>query len=699
MYGFRKVADCSDRTYSHPFFRRDQPELLTQVRRVVNDPLGLANANANSHGGVVKRSPAAIGDGKSPRGRGDGGEVFRHPSQKPQQQQGQQRRAEVTATPPDAMTQHQARQQDSRMPHDQHQVQEQRLKAGGCAISASAAASSSLNPSRQEFSRMWQKHSGRWSGLNAGDGGIGGSFDDDGRTWTTSSSSAASSSVEDNATSPVLLPITPASLDCSSSCVPPFRLQAEVDPSLADVGRRRESGGGGGYGQHRGSVDTGSTIVVHNSVGNPNGGSAPALVSPAAGSSSASTMPVLGGALEYWRGAGGVPSSASAAATAAAAAPAAAASMSTFGRLSSSALYPGTASKLLAPGQLSGGGSGAWRGNADGGTTSGFGDTRGVSAPIDESTTLSLDKAFGFGTALARYPSFDLATGRSSPQNCHPGGTPQPDNLKKNGTTNADDDGGANNAVVPVSPTASPYEMAAAAEAAAATAATAAGDGGWDLACLGGAGWGSPDTSESPAAEVWAAIPPLTVAADAEPGPPSSSSSSSSSSPRLAWGSFGAGGATVVEGGSGSGSGSGSSSVVGSPNHRQQFQLQQQRQLQQLQQRQQQQRHWLKHKEPQQHSRSYSRGSLPGSSGVADSLDWTLFAGNGGDAYGTATAAANTFSAANTFATPLGFGDEASAFMRSSDNVGGENGGGGGGGGGLKRRESSTGTAGTSGYL
>ncbi|CAM9228516.1 unnamed protein product, partial [Hapterophycus canaliculatus] len=60
MYGFRKVADCSDRTYSHPFFRRDQPELLTQVRRVVNDPLGLANANANSGGSSVKRSPAAV---------------------------------------------------------------------------------------------------------------------------------------------------------------------------------------------------------------------------------------------------------------------------------------------------------------------------------------------------------------------------------------------------------------------------------------------------------------------------------------------------------------------------------------------------------------------------------------------------------------------------------------------------------------
>lgn len=58
------------------------------------------------------------------------------------------------------------------------------------------------------------------------------------------------------------------------------------------------------------------------------------------------------------------------------------------------------------------------------------------------------------------------------------------------------------NAVVPVSPTVS---------------ANAAADG-WDLACLGGAGWGSPDTTESPAAEVWAAIPPLIAQESCERG-------------------------------------------------------------------------------------------------------------------------------------------------------------------------------------
>lgn len=30
-YGFRKVADCSNRTYFHPLFRRDQPDLLSKV--------------------------------------------------------------------------------------------------------------------------------------------------------------------------------------------------------------------------------------------------------------------------------------------------------------------------------------------------------------------------------------------------------------------------------------------------------------------------------------------------------------------------------------------------------------------------------------------------------------------------------------------------------------------------------------------
>lgn len=58
------------------------------------------------------------------------------------------------------------------------------------------------------------------------------------------------------------------------------------------------------------------------------------------------------------------------------------------------------------------------------------------------------------------------------------------------------------NPVVPVSPTAS---------------ANATADG-WDLACLGGPGWGSPDTTESPAAEVWAAIPPITAQESCERG-------------------------------------------------------------------------------------------------------------------------------------------------------------------------------------
>lgn len=34
MYGFRKVADCSDRTYSHPYFKRGCSNLLIKVRRV-----------------------------------------------------------------------------------------------------------------------------------------------------------------------------------------------------------------------------------------------------------------------------------------------------------------------------------------------------------------------------------------------------------------------------------------------------------------------------------------------------------------------------------------------------------------------------------------------------------------------------------------------------------------------------------------
>lgn len=72
MYGFRKVADCSDRTYSHPFFLRDCPHLLVKVRRVnpKHAKNGSAKANTSSAAGTgaTAQQPEAAATG---RGRGE----------------------------------------------------------------------------------------------------------------------------------------------------------------------------------------------------------------------------------------------------------------------------------------------------------------------------------------------------------------------------------------------------------------------------------------------------------------------------------------------------------------------------------------------------------------------------------------------------------------------------------------------------
>ncbi|CAM9587807.1 unnamed protein product [Ectocarpus sp. 13 AM-2016] len=549
MYGFRKVADCSDRTYSHPFFRRDQSDLLAQVRRVVNDTVGAANASATfspsgnpvvkrpAHelapsirrpkqqqaggrksesadngesgggGGVGSRRPparkkarrsrdvtpstsavstatmSATGGGlrpklasgggeavgsASPRGDGDSNStVFPAPSQQQQQQQQQQpgraaAAAIASTTPAAQQTRHAPRpwpQQHQQHQHQHQRVNEEQLHHQQRPLSAQQVAAGQRNPSLQEFSSVWSRHTGRWD-VPALDGS---SLGDDGGTWTTASSSAASSVEE--AVSPVLLPTTPASLDCSKSFVPPFRLQQDVSPSLADMCRRN------GYGGHPAS----SSGAQANTFGPSN----LVLVSPA---------PVMFGGggggcggpdaeVDVLNGRRGDPMPPSTAAT--------------FARSSPAMMYHSEAQGPVgqdAPGgglYITGGGTG-WRGGG------GRGDEGGI---------LPADKA-GHGPTLTRCPSFDKIFGRQDPHSSSHGNQPgmaQLDNPRTAKPGAAIDTG---NAVVPISPTAS---------------ANAAADG-WDLACLGGAGWGSPDTTESPAAEVWAAIPPLIAQESCERG-------------------------------------------------------------------------------------------------------------------------------------------------------------------------------------
>ncbi|CBN80169.1 Putative Heat Shock transcription factor [Ectocarpus siliculosus] len=428
MYGFRKVADCSDRTYSHPFFRRDQSDLLAQVRRVVNDTVGAANANATfspSGNPVVKRPAHAL----APSVR------------RPKLQQAGGRKGESA--------------DNSESGGGGSRRQAARKKARRCRDVTPSSSSA-------EFSSVWSRHTGRWDvpAVN------GSSLGDDGGTWTTASSSAASSVEE--AVSPVLLPTTPASLDCSKSFVPPFRLQQDVSPSLADMCRRN------GYGGHPPSSSGAPT--------NTFGPSNPVLVSPApvmfGGGGGGGSGGGRDAEVDVLDGRRGDPMPSSTAAT--------------FARSSPAMMYHSEAQGPVgqdAPGgglYIMGGGTG-WRGGGGG-----RGDEGGI-PPADEA---------GHGPTPTRCPSFDKIFGRQEPRSSSHGNQPgmaQLDNPRTAKPGAAIDTG---NAVVPVSPTAS---------------ANATADG-WDLACLGGAGWGSPDTTESPAAEVWAAIPPLVAQESCERG-------------------------------------------------------------------------------------------------------------------------------------------------------------------------------------
>ncbi|CAM9962603.1 unnamed protein product, partial [Pylaiella littoralis] len=632
MYGFRKVADCSDRTYSHPFFRRDQPDLLAQVRRVVNDPLGSANANLTANGkpvaaaailaasaasaasalavtaaapreelstnhdgvgfgdasAVIRNarnktrrcgpvlSPSSVlassipglqqrrlvpgvaakhissGSGSSsgsksrsssPRGSISSG-AFPHPSQHQQARAGVTASITMTLKHQPYRSQHQ--QQKHQFPH---------------AASDAAAAGRASSPRHHESTSMWHQHTGRWSGATLSNGGSG-SLAEDGNAWTTTSSSD-NTSVEE-ATSPVLLPITPADLDCGSSCVPPFRLQSGVSLRLGDVGRRHSSPG----------------IVSNHTL--------PALVSPASGSFSSATEfggGSGGGVQSFWKG--GSPGAATGCSSSPAGGGAAAAS---FIRPPSAGLYTDAATALYLAG---GTGGGVRSSSSDGGAAV---SRRG------ENSSLPLDKGIGFGTGLPSCTSFDLVFDRAETSlHSNQSGMAQLENPLNNKPSGSNR---SSNAVVPASP-ATPGDATATASA------PSGGGSAWDLACLGGPGWGSPDTCESPAAGVWAAIPPL-----------SSMESERAASPRPA----GAG-----DGMYGRVSGAGASDAA----HQMYQQQQQQQQSQSY----------------EQASRSYNRnlsatpvfsltahhtpavagngnGEFSGSAGV-DSLDWVLFGSDG----------------------------------------------------------------------
>lgn len=460
MYGFRKVPDCSDRTYSHPFFRRNCPQLLKKVRRVV------PGNNSGSSGGVGRvRTPALPPMSGLGTGMGTAGLGTAHPGTTVEES-----RVRANADPGNGGDRLDARppaRKKTRMcvprtlsgsssagggssvggmfsrPHQdwgddagvlRNAAAVRQAKRSSVAAQAllrqappalpppppppasafssprsSTVTSGSSNASQHEFSSSWHHHTGLW-------GGVTNTFDE---RWTSGSSSAASSV---DPSSPVLLPINTADIESRDS-IPPFNLPpaeapaatvavpAPVSPTITAAGAASTASGGGvGFG-----FDGMLAPVARKS-------GATRTVSP--------TERGMGQKTAY-----------------------------------------GTWSSCVANVTSNGTVSRAGSGGACGGV-------------CDTGNDGSLQQALGFGQAIACRQPFDLgfnsdlANGRS--------GTTGTNTSKEN--------------PVPISPPSTTADG---------TVTSAGSSIGWEISSVGRAGWGSPGTVDSVAAAQWAALPPF----------------------------------------------------------------------------------------------------------------------------------------------------------------------------------------------
>lgn len=598
MYGFRKVADCSDRTYSHPFFRRNQPNLLSEVRRVVSMTAAAAAATAAAANMNASEIAASMSGNKRPSsatrsgededdygshttGESDGGgdnNSITHgnggdgaacpparkklrvcvggvPPSSSSSSPAAAAAAAAAARAPVVHLQHlnsgAAAVDVKRHPvyaggmgsssgggiigggsfshqlnfgctaplpgaAEAHRLRVQAAAAGGnnASVYANAHASAGGSAGKQEFPSPWHQHTGLWGGVSTN-----ACIQD---PWGSGSGSPSSAASSVEASSPVLLPINPADLDCSGN-IPPFYLHSEPPPPPPPPLQHQQY-------HHQ------QQTAVHSS---------PVLVSPV-GSSAVAEGSSVGGAGADWRGGGGVASGGGAPP------PPPEGSYPGFAR----SVSPAEEEKEVAAAVYSRGlYSDAWNFGDDaaiGGGAAGFaagGRVGGAGAGKGEDGPLSLDKAFGFGAALARCPSFDLiidsddlavvdvpvspttslsAVDAAEASPAESFAVRGSKNIINSNSSSSINNANSNNNAVPVSP-ASPVSLdtvaAAAASAAASAASTAASSCGpfgpreaptiinrsvgWDLASLGGPGWGSPDTHHSAATEPWAALPPL----------------------------------------------------------------------------------------------------------------------------------------------------------------------------------------------
>lgn len=301
MYGFRKVPDCSDRTYSHPFFRRNCPQLLKKVRRVVPGNNGSGTGSVASRARTPALPPmSGLGSGN---GMGTACLGTAYPGSTAEESCGRasaevgsggnrmdaclparkKTRTGVNRALPGASSfavggssiggmfarPHHDWGDDAGVLRNAAPVRQAKRSSNSVASqallrqappalppppppstaafssprSSAVSSGSSGNTSQHEFSSSWHHHTGLW-------GGVTNTFDE---RWTSGSSSAASSV---DASSPVLLPINTSDIESRDS-IPPFNLlpaetlaatvavPAPISPTVSSAGLASSASGGG----------------------------------------------------------------------------------------------------------------------------------------------------------------------------------------------------------------------------------------------------------------------------------------------------------------------------------------------------------------------------------------------------------------------------------------------------------------------
>lgn len=580
MYGFRKVADCCDRTYSHPFFRRNRPELLAKVHRVVpsggetaipdkNNKNGTKNRRTpdkNNRGGVKKKSAAvqavsAVATSAAPMSavarEGESGYDSHNTTEESDESDIDNRDKKPSPMSPSH-------------PHQSPALKKTRSSCGGGGGSALTPAATTTaattNGHRQAVVSAKLPRASSSTG-NGTDRTVGG-----GRQLPLLQQNWKSAGI----------PKGLASAASQQKARAQTQIQMQKSAPAARGGRELSSpwhhhtgclGGvsnsfNGSWTPARptlrsvssSSVETSSPVLLPVNASDRNGSIAPFLLhqslrppplaspsnhnpgrsrnnrsnshkqSAVVSSSGLCSLP----SVSSGRGEAGKSGTAGSTSYRGSEVNAANGSIVTrpasplkgAARVRSSTTSAGFYSVWTGGGGDSGGGGGGGANNGANNTVVGRVKTGGT-----DDNPLPLDKAFGFSAAIARCPSFDLIFNQeesvldmSTTSNNSSSNYTTTNN--KSGSRHDNSNIESNNGVLPVSPTPPTTADGKTPRDVIGTPSTKVEPViGWNIDNLGGAGWGSPNTKYSAAAAPWAALPPLDNISSLPPKPSTESSS------------------------------------------------------------------------------------------------------------------------------------------------------------------------------